>query len=268
MALRKTFLALAALALLFSALSACGSSGSSEETTSIISEVFSSEEVVSSRAVVASPESSALVSSASPPSQPEESSSEIAASSETAPASSDAASSEEVVSLIETPSVETFSAADSSGEFVPDVIPPAESVQADTVTENAAMAQQVLALINQERTAAGLTSLQMDATLNQGAKMRVAECFSNLPDSFSHTRPDGRDCFSVFEDIGYTAYTRGENLVANQIGSSAREVYEQWKDSPGHHKNYMSADFLYCGLVFIEKRGEIYSLIGAHIFAG
>jgi uncharacterized protein YkwD len=104
----------------------------------------------------------------------------------------------------------------------------------------------------------------MDDTLNSAAAIRANECF----ELFSHTRPSGESCFTVFDEVGYSGMTEGENLVANQVGASAETVYVQWLNSPGHHENYMNPDFKNCGLVFAADLENEYSLVGAHLFAG
>lgn len=54
-------------------------------------------------------------------------------------------------------------------------------------------AEQVLALVNQARAEVGLPGLTLNSTLLSAAHVRASE----IAVSFSHTRPDGRSCFTA-----------------------------------------------------------------------
>ena len=58
------------------------------------------------------------------------------------------------------------------------------------------MRGELFRLINQERTKAGLSSLNANSYLNACSVVRIKELFQ----SPSHTRPDGRDWRTVLED--------------------------------------------------------------------
>ena len=60
-------------------------------------------------------------------------------------------------------------------------------------TEDYSKAYEVLNLVNKERKAAGLETLKMDGSLLKTAMLRAAE----ITLYFSHTRPDGTDCFTA-----------------------------------------------------------------------
>jgi uncharacterized protein YkwD len=90
-------------------------------------------------------------------------------------------------------------------------------------------------LINRERAAEGLPPLAHRADLQQYADIRTAE----IQESFSHTRPNGKDCFSVFEGQHFRAM--GENIAMGQ--QTVVEVMEDWMNSPGHRANILSEDF-------------------------
>ena len=57
----------------------------------------------------------------------------------------------------------------------------------------------VLTLTNNERKKAGLEAVSSFATLENAARLRAEEIVS----LFSHTRPDGTDCFTAISDIPY-----------------------------------------------------------------
>lgn len=127
-------------------------------------------------------------------------------------------------------------------------------------------AKEVLRLINAERKAAGIGELVMDKTLTEAAAVRAKEALAN-PD-LKHTRPDGSGFQSVLTQLGYKYGICGENLIFATYTMSAQAAYDGWKNSKGHHDNYMNPSFKYCGLVFINDGSQsYYSYAGAHIFA-
>ena len=68
---------------------------------------------------------------------------------------------------------------------------------------------EVLRPINEQRAARGLCELIMDSRINEAAAIRAEETSR----FFSHDRPDGSDCLTVFADIGMTCSTSGESGV-------------------------------------------------------
>lgn len=91
-------------------------------------------------------------------------------------------------------------------------------------------------LVNNARTSAGLQPLSWSNGLAAAAQVRAQE----IVVSFSHTRPDGSQWWTVNPDLMY-----GENLAGGQ--STAQEVFNSWWNSPGHKANMMSPDFRTCG---------------------
>ncbi len=91
-------------------------------------------------------------------------------------------------------------------------------------------------LVNNAREAAGLQPLSWSNSLASAAMTRATE----ITVSFSHTRPDGSQWWTVNPSIMY-----GENLAGGQ--STAQEVFNSWWNSPGHKANMMNPDFRTCG---------------------
>lgn len=102
-------------------------------------------------------------------------------------------------------------------------------------TDVYAIGQYMTTLINRERAAEGLPPVEHRVDLQAYADLRAAE----IRELFSHTRPNGKDCFSVFEDRHFLAM--GENIAMGQ--QTVVEVMEDWMNSPGHRANILSADF-------------------------
>ena len=104
-------------------------------------------------------------------------------------------------------------------------------------TEATGYAKEFGALINDLRANGGLPKLGYVTDLEDPAFERLAE----VERSFSHTRPDGRNSYTVLDDYGIPYQAFGENLAFNY--STAREVFDAWMSSPSHYANMVRADF-------------------------
>lgn len=113
-------------------------------------------------------------------------------------------------------------------------------------TERYSYAYQVLDLVNKERAAVGLDPLTMDRDLLDAAMQRAAECAV----SYSHTRPDGTDCFTV------SAKAYAENIAAGQW--SPLVVMGSWMQSPGHKANILTESRRSIGVGCFEADGTLY----------
>ena len=119
---------------------------------------------------------------------------------------------------------------------------------------------EMLKLVNAHRSANGASALKASDKLNQAAQTRAKETSTY----FSHTRPDGRDTWSVYDEVGYKWRAAGENIAMNSTGNGsaaeiAQSLFTQWKNSSGHNKNMLSKDFTEIGIgVYIEGR-SVYS---------
>ena len=117
-----------------------------------------------------------------------------------------------------------------------------------TVTEEAAnYEKEVLRLVNVERSKEGLSELSLYSKLSQASAIRANE----LLESFSHTRPSGEKCFSVFKEVGINSYYAcGENIAMGQ--KTPEQVVDAWMNSPGHRANILSWKYRYMGLGFCK----------------
>lgn len=114
--------------------------------------------------------------------------------------------------------------------------------------------QSVIGLVNAKRKDSGLAPLQYDATLCKVATYRCIEIIDN--DMFSHTRPDGTPCYTLFDAYGVVYCAAGENLAAGQ--RSPEEVVTDWINSPGHRANILG-DYTNIGVgIAIDPAGCLY----------
>lgn len=111
-------------------------------------------------------------------------------------------------------------------------------------------AVEVIRLLNAERTAAGLSPLMENQLLDQAASVRCSEIMT----AFSHTRPDGRSCFTALQEAGAVYGRAGENIAIGQ--STPAQVVQAWMESPGHRANIMNEGFRYIGVSARPSNGD------------
>ena len=113
--------------------------------------------------------------------------------------------------------------------------PVAEVVKPQDSEFNAAYEAEVVRLVNAERAKYGLAALTQDDGAQNVAHVRAKE----IVQSFSHTRPDGRSCFTAASDLGVTYRSAGENIAYGY--ATPAQVVNGWMNSEGHRKNILSA---------------------------
>lgn len=121
-------------------------------------------------------------------------------------------------------------------------------------------AAEVLQLTNAERAKAGAQPLKFSRDLTASALIRAME----LPQKFSHTRPNGYKFDSAF--VTGKGHVIGENLAGGQ--RTPKEVVQAWMDSPGHRKNMLSKNFSELGVVYYYLPNSKYKHYWVQHFRG
>lgn len=135
-----------------------------------------------------------------------------------------------------------------------------EIVSEETATENTEspvatgnMAIDILNLLNAYRQENGLSALTMTDALNGVAQIRAAEASQY----WSHTRPDGRDLVTVFQEAGIYGNC-AENLAYGC--NSAEEFMEGWKASSSHNATMLNGNYSKVGIaIYQDSFGRIYA---------
>lgn len=134
--------------------------------------------------------------------------------------------------------------------------PYAYAVSNDTETQDeiiAAFKTEVVRLVNVERKEAGLSAITESATLDDMADVRASECAV----TFSHTRPNGEKCSSIFAAYSLKYSAAGENLAYGY--SAAADVIDAWMNSKGHKANILSSNYSYIGIgYYVGDDGTVY----------
>lgn len=128
------------------------------------------------------------------------------------------------------------------------------------VSTSNSVVDQAIALCNQERAKAGLAPLTRTDALTAAAQARSNE----LVRTFSHNRPDGRSCFTIFDEYGVAYGAAGENIAAGQ--HSAEEVVNAWLNSPLHRRNIMNASYHKIGIGLVVQSGTQYEYFWTQMF--
>ena len=111
---------------------------------------------------------------------------------------------------------------------------------------------EVLKLVNEERAKYGVAPLAWNKAVEEVAHLRAKE----LVVLFSHTRPDGRSCFSAAGECGVYYRAAAENIAFGY--RTPEEVVEGWMNSEGHRENILSADYKKIGIGCVKNNGFLY----------
>ena len=115
-----------------------------------------------------------------------------------------------------------------------------------------AYVNEVLRLVNKYRNENGLSSVSLSSAICDAADVRAVE----IKSVFSHTRPDGRSCFTALSDLGISYGGAGENIAYGQ--SSPEEVMTAWMNSSGHRANILNSSFTKLGVGVYKSGNTIY----------
>ena len=103
-----------------------------------------------------------------------------------------------------------------------------------------------------------LNKLEYDYELEKIAMQRAAE----IAFSYSHTRPNGKKCFTAYNDAGYTYSAAGENIAAGY--TTAEAVFTAWEETDedyagqGHRRNMLNSNFKAVGIGHVYANGYHY----------
>jgi uncharacterized YkwD family protein len=113
-------------------------------------------------------------------------------------------------------------------------------------TEASAYADQVVTLVNQERSKAGLAPLASDAALANMALDKAKDMYNN--NYFDHNSPTYGSPFDMMKAYGISYSYAGENIAKGQRNPD--EVMNAWMNSAGHRQNILSPNFTKIGVAY------------------
>ena len=100
----------------------------------------------------------------------------------------------------------------------------------------------VLKRVNKERLKKKLQPLATFKKFQSAADVRASEVTSY----FSHTRPNGTSCFTIFKEKKIPYGMAGENIAAGHRTSA--DVMRGWMNSPGHKQNILNSEYTHMGV--------------------
>ncbi|HEY0460212.1 MAG TPA: CvpA family protein [Pyrinomonadaceae bacterium] len=107
--------------------------------------------------------------------------------------------------------------------------------------------EQMLELVNQERTSRGLPPLAPDPEMTEVARKHSADMFQR--GYFSHYTPEGKDPFDRMKEDEITFRTAGENLA---LAPTLKIAHNGLMESPGHRENILRPQFGRLGIGILD----------------
>ena len=114
--------------------------------------------------------------------------------------------------------------------------------------------QEVLNLVNKERTSRGLKPLTLNVKLSNVATMKSQDMINK--NYFDHTSPTYGSPFDMMNKFGISYRTAGENIAMGQ--TTPQQVMNSWMNSEGHRKNILNPNFTELGVGIASNGSSLY----------
>lgn len=147
-----------------------------------------------------------------------------------------------------TPDVDTTPDTDSKPDTTPDTD---NKPGTDTTPDSGSVSsleRQVVALVNQERAAYGLSPLTLSTDLSDGARLKSQDMRDNR--YFDHNSPTYGTPFEMMRSLGITYRAAAENIAMGY--RTAEAVVDGWMNSPGHRANILSDKYTEIGVGHVD----------------
>lgn len=116
--------------------------------------------------------------------------------------------------------------------------------------------REMLNLVNQARSNAGLSQLQVCSELTRAARAKSKDMVDNS--YFSHTSPRYGGLEGLLRNFGISYRSAGENLAMNSSGSVSA-AHSSLMNSPGHRDNILGRNYNYVGIgIHVKSDGSHY----------
>jgi len=125
-----------------------------------------------------------------------------------------------------------------------------EIIEQDVPLGNATLIE-LMELVNIERSYFGLTPLGTTDAMHAAAALRSYE----VSITFSHSRPDGSSCFTVFRELNIVSRAHAENIAGNF--TTAERVVNAWMNSPDHRRHILNPIYTVSGVgIYVDSLGR------------
>lgn len=112
-------------------------------------------------------------------------------------------------------------------------------------------AEEILQLVNRDRSAHGLGNLSLNPSLNFAAFAKAQDML--VRGYFAHVSPDGVLPWHWFKLTGYQYTFAGENLAVGF--NDADDLEQSWMASTQHRANILSPYYSDLGLAVVQRNG-------------
>ena len=137
----------------------------------------------------------------------------------------------------------------------PSLIYPGQQLTIPSMTAVNAMENEVIRLVNIERSKKGLGALKANWQLSRCARYKSQDMINK--NYFARQSPTFGSPFDMIESFGISMAAGGENIAMGQ--RTPQEVMSAWMNSPGHRGNILSTAFTEIGVgVAKSKSGSYY----------
>lgn len=113
--------------------------------------------------------------------------------------------------------------------------------------EDISIENQVLQLVNNERSKQGLQPLTLNWELSRVAKIKSQDMRDR--NYFSHNSPTYGSPFDMMKKFGISYKSAGENIAGGQ--RTPQEVMNAWMNSSGHRANILSSSYTQLGIGYV-----------------
>ena len=110
--------------------------------------------------------------------------------------------------------------------------------------QSSSYGSEVTDLVNQQRSAQGLSPLSYDSELTKLAQLKAEDMAEN--NYFSHQSPTYGSAFDMMQSAGVSYRSAGENIARGQKTPAA--VMDSWMNSQGHRENILSLSYTSIGV--------------------
>lgn len=123
-------------------------------------------------------------------------------------------------------------------------------------------AEEILRLVNNERSKQGLKLLTLSGQLTSIANTKAKDMAANR--YFDHRSPTYGSPFEMLQRFGVSYRSAGENIAAGQ--RTPTQVMESWMNSSGHRANILNSSYTQLGVGFYA--GGSYDTYWVQLFIG
>jgi uncharacterized YkwD family protein len=109
--------------------------------------------------------------------------------------------------------------------------------------------QEMVKLVNEERTKLGIAPLQVDTELAKVARLKAQDMVNNK--YFSHTSPTYGSPFDMMKKFGIRYSAAGENIARN---GSVLKAHVSLMNSEGHRKNILNTNYSHIGIGIVRDQ--------------